>query len=141
MLVFLSASVPSSAGPFGDEMAKCLVRATTPADKSVLVQWMFAFMTLHPEVKQFASVTAAQREALNKRMGDLVVALLSDRCVNESREALKNEGAGTIESSFALLGQVAAQALFTHPDVANGLADFGKAVDGEKLKALLESAK
>lgn len=135
------ASAPSFAGPFADEMAKCLVRAATPADKSVLVQWMFAFMALHPEVKQFSVVSAAQRTALNKSMGDLVVSLLTDRCQAESREALKNEGMGTIESSFALLGQVAAQELFTHPDVANGLSDFGKSIDGEKLKKLIESAK
>jgi len=135
------ATSASFAGPFADEMAKCLVRSTTPADKSMLVQWIVAVMTLHPDVKQFSGATPAQRDALNKQMGELMVSLLTDRCLAESREALKNEGQGTIESSFKVLGQVAAQALFTHPDVAGGLAEFGKAVDEQKLKALLESAK
>jgi hypothetical protein len=131
----------SFAGPFADDMAKCLDRSTTPADKSMLVQWMFAFMTLHPDVRQFASTTAEQRAALNQRMADLVVSLLSERCFKESAEAIKNEGMGVVESSFSLLGQVAAKELFTHPDVAGGLSDFSKKVDGEKLKALFESAK
>ena len=141
LLSLIAVAAPTLAGPFADDMAKCLVRSATPADKSVLVQWMFAFMTLHPEVKQFSVVTPAQRGELNKRMGDLVVSLLTDRCQTETREAIKNEGMGVIESGFSLLGQVAAQELFTHPDVATGLSDFSKAIDGEKLKQLLDSAK
>ena len=137
----LIAATPAISGPFADDMAKCLVRSATPADKSVLVRWLFAFMTLHPEVKQFSTVADAQRSELNKSMGDLVVTLLADRCQAETREAIKNEGMGVIESGFTLLGQVAAQEMFAHPEVANGLADFGKAIDGEKLKKLLDSAK
>jgi hypothetical protein len=141
IVMLLVAAAPSSAGPFADDMAKCLVRATTPADKSALVQWMFATMSLHPEVKQFAQVTADQRATLNKRFGDLIVALLTERCATESKTALKNEGMSVIESSFNLLGQVAAQELFSHADVASGLADFGKLVDAEKLKKLLDDVK
>jgi hypothetical protein len=140
-LSLVVATVPSLAGPFADDMAKCLVRSTTPADKTMLVQWIVVAMTLHPEVKQFSSVTPAQRDTLNRQIGELMISLLTDRCQTESREALKNEGMSTIESSFRVLGQVAAQALFTHPDVVSGMAEFGKAVDGEKMKALIESAK
>jgi hypothetical protein len=134
-------SAGSSAGPFADDMAKCLVRATTADDKTMLVQWMFAMMALHPDVRQLGSIAADQRAALNQRMGDLMVSLLTDRCVAESREALKNEGIGTVESSFNILGQVAAQSLFANPEVAAGIAEFGKLVDGEKLKALMTDAK
>jgi hypothetical protein len=140
-LCFMLATGSSFAGPFADEMAKCLVRSTTPTDKSLLVQWIVAVMTLHPEVEQLSAATPAQRDMLNKQMGELMISLLTDRCLAETREALKNEGTGTIESSFKVLGQVAAQALFGHPAVASGLAEFGKAVDGEKLKALIESAR
>jgi hypothetical protein len=139
--VLALSSAGASAGPFADDMAKCLVRATTAADKTMLVQWMFAMMSLHPDVKQLSSIAADKRAVLNQSMGDLMVALLTDRCVAESREALKNEGASTIESSFNTLGQVAAQSLFANPDVAAGIAEFGKLVDGEKLKALLTDVK
>jgi hypothetical protein len=140
-LCLIVPTVPSLAGPFADDMAKCLVRSATPADKTTLVQWMFAFMTLHPDVKQFASTTVEQRTALNKSMADLMVVLLSERCFKESSEALKNEGMGVIRSSFELLGKVAAQELFSNPAVAEGLSDFGKGVDSERLKPLLESVK
>jgi len=141
VLMVMFASGPSYAGPFADEMAKCLVRATTQEDKTALVQWIFAFMTLHPDVKQYSAVTPAQRDKLNRQVSDLMVALLTDRCVNESREALKNEGMVTIQTSFSVLGQSAVQTLFSNPEVASGLEQFGKMVDGEKLKKLIESAK
>jgi uncharacterized membrane protein (DUF4010 family) len=139
--VLVLSSAGASAGPFGDDMAKCLVRATTAADKSMLVQWMFAVMSLHPDVGQLSSIAPDQRLALNQSMGNLMISLLTDRCAAESREALKNEGISTIESSFNVLGQVAAQSLFSNPDVAAGIAEFGKLVDGEKLKALLTDSK
>ncbi len=132
----LCASAPALAGPSADDMGKCLVNSTTSADKSALVQWMFTTMALHPDVAQFASVSAEERAAANRRFGDLAVDLLTKRCLEESRLAIKNEGMGVIETTFSLLGQVAAQELFANPKVAAGLADFGKLVDDKKLEPL-----
>lgn len=141
VLMLTGAAQPAQAGPFGDELAKCLVRSTTPDDKTALVQWIFAVMGMHPQVRQLTLISPEKRNELNKRMGDLMIALLVDRCGKESREAINNEGMGTIETSFNLLGQVAAKELFTDPQVAAGLEDFSKSIDGQKLKALIDSAK
>jgi hypothetical protein len=141
VLLLAAAVPPAHAGPFGDDLAKCLVRSTTSEDKTSLVQWMFAVMGLHPQVKQFTMVSPEKRNELNKHMADLMVALLVDRCGKESREAIKNEGMVTIQSSFSLLGQVAAQELFTNPDVAAGLEQFSKSIDENRLKSLTEDAK
>jgi hypothetical protein len=140
-VLVLCACAPAYAGPFTDDMGKCLVRSATTEDKSLLVQWMFATMTIHPDVKHMGQVTDAQRAQLNKKMGDLMVALLSERCAKESREAVKNEGMQAVESSFNLLGQVAAQALFTNADVAAGLSEFAKGIDEAKLKGLFDEGK
>jgi hypothetical protein len=141
LILVLSACAPAYAGPFTDDMGKCLVRTATPDDKVLLVQWMFSTMTIHPDVKHMGQVSDAQRAQLNKKMGDLMVALLSERCPKESREAVKNEGMQAVESSFNLLGQVAAQALFTNPDVAAGLSEFAKGIDESKLKKLFDAEK
>jgi hypothetical protein len=69
------------------------------------------------------------------------VALLTDRCANESREALKNEGMGTIESSFGVLGQAAMQEVFKNAEVGAGVAAFSKHLDEKKILSLIESAK
>jgi hypothetical protein len=141
LFLVLLACAPAYPGPFTDDMGKCLVRSATAEDKSLLVQWMFATMTIHPDVKHMGQVTEAQRAQLNKKMGDLMVALLSDRCPKESREAVKNEGMQAVESSFNLLGQVAAQELFTNPDVAAGLSEFAKGIDESKIKNLFDASK
>jgi hypothetical protein len=135
-ILVLCLCAPAYSGPFTDDMGKCLVRSATAEDKTLLVQWMFATMTIHPDVKHMGQVTDAQRAQLNKKMGDLMVALLSERCPKESREAVKNEGMQAVEASFNLLGQVAAQSLFTNPDVAAGLSEFAKGIDEARIKDL-----
>lgn len=131
----------ATAGPFADDMSRCMVRATTAEDRAMLVQWIFAVIALHPDVSKLSAVPAAKRDELNKSMGDLTVALLTDRCAKESREALKNEGMGTIESSFGVLGQAAMQEVFKNTDVAAGVAAFSKHLDEKKIMSLVESAK
>lgn len=51
------------AGPYSDDLGKCLVASTTAADKGALVKWMFATAALHPAVKSVASVTPASAAA------------------------------------------------------------------------------
>src|SRR5258705_7034326 len=54
-------STEAVAGPYSDEMAKCLVRSTTSTEKNGLIKWIFAAAALHPEVKGISSITEAQR--------------------------------------------------------------------------------
>ena len=97
------------AGPFSDDLGKCLVRSTTDADKNYLVKWMFASAALHPAVKSIAAVSDAERTEL---------------------------GPGTLQTSFEILGQVAGRGLFTDPAVARSMASFEDYLDKLKLEAL-----
>ena len=72
------------AGPYGDELAKCLVKSTTDADKTYLVKWLFAAAALHPDVKSIASVSDAQRDELNKNAAKLFERLLTESCRSRS---------------------------------------------------------
>lgn len=130
-------AAPVVAGPYTDDLSKCLVRSTTPEEKSLLVQWMFANMALHPDVKYLARVTPAERARLNQRVAALFESLLTRTCLSEARDAVKNEGPSTFEASFTILGQVAGRDLSAHPQVAAGFAEFAKAVDGPKIEKAL----
>ena len=136
----LCATAPSWSGPYNDSLGKCLVESTTPADKTLLVRWMFAMMALHPDVQAGSSLTPEQRSAISKDAALLFQRLVTETCVKETRAAIKYEGAGTLETSFSLLGQVAARELFTHPKVAEGLAELGKHMDEKKIKELVGTA-
>jgi hypothetical protein len=136
----LCASKLASAGPFADDMAKCLVNSTSAEDRTVLVKWMFGLITLHPDLTAMSSVSSKQREELSKNVGALFQRLLLESCRSQTKQALQNEGPETIQSAFQVLGQVATRGLFTDPHVMGGLKDLAKYVDDEKFKALTASA-
>jgi hypothetical protein len=137
----LTAHAAALAGPYGDELAKCLVKSTTAEDKSMLVQWMFSTMALHPDVKWMAAVSSGQRDKVNESTAKIFETLLTKTCLSETKQAIQYEGGSTIESSFNVLGQVAARELFSHPLVAAGNAEFAKHLDTEAMKKLLETSK
>ncbi len=134
----LTVLVPESvlAGPYSDEMAKCLVKSTSEADKNSLVKWMFAAAALHPAVKSIASVSDAQRGELNKSTAKLFERLITESCRAEAQEAVKYEGPSTIDAGFQVLGQVAARGLFADPSVARNMAELGNHMDKQKIQRI-----
>ena len=135
-LIAMLTSQPVLAGPYSDELADCLVRSTSDADKSYLVTWLFAAAALHPAVSSIASVSDAKRDELNRNAAKIVERLLTESCRSETRNALKHEGSGAFEQSFRVLGQVAGRQLFSDPAVAKSITDFANYLDQQKLKAL-----
>jgi hypothetical protein len=140
-LGLLAAAPALAGGPYGDELAKCMVRSTTQADKTLLVQWMFVMIALHPDVERLANISDADRTDVSKRTAAMVESLLTRSCVSETRDAIKYEGNGALEGSFSVLGQVAARELFSKPEVAKGLAEIGTYLDSDKIKKALEPEK
>ena len=131
---------PVQAGVYTDDLSKCLVRSTTDQQKSTLVEWVFAIAALHPVVKPLSTVSDAQRDGLNKSVADLFTNLLTVSCRQETRDAVKYEGAAAIQSSFSVLGQVAMANLFSNPDVAAGMGGFAKYLDNAKFQGIMEPA-
>lgn len=130
----------ATAGPYSDDLTKCLVGTTTPQDRVALVQWMVSAALLHPAVKPFASVSAEQLDLANKRTADLFLKVLTESCRQESVAVLKYEGLPALQSSFQILGQIAGQELFSSPEVTAGMAGMKKYFDDERLRSLVESA-
>ncbi len=135
--LILLASPAAFAGPYSDEMAKCLVTSTSEADKNFLVKWMFAAAALHPAVKSISSVTDAQRNELNVKTAKLFERLLTESCKKQVQTAIKYEGQSTIESAFQVLGQVAARGLFSDPAVNGFIAQLGNHIDKQKMESVI----
>ena len=142
VLLALAATLPGHAiaGPYADDMGKCLVKSTSPEDRAVLVKWIFSAMTLHPDLAPMASLSTAQRDALTRSAGALFQRLLLESCRTETQAAIQNEGKQTVEYAFQILGQVATRGLFNDPHVTEGLKDLGKSLDEAKMKALFTPA-
>jgi len=108
--------MPALGGMYADEMAKCLVKSTDPADRSVLVRWLFAAGASHPDVVATVSISGSQREDLNRAIA-------------------------AFEAAFQVLGQVAGRELFSHPAVAGSMAEVDKYLDKKKLEGLVDAPK
>ena len=135
-LVLVGTSRFAAAGPFADDMAKCLVNSTSTADRTVLVKWIFSVIALHPDLSAMSSISAKQRDDLSRSAGALFQRLLVESCRSETQKALQNEGKQTIQYAFQILGQVATTGLFNDPHVAEGTKDLAKYLDEDKLKTL-----
>jgi hypothetical protein len=132
--LFLTMS--AQAGPYADDMGRCLVRETGQAERTAIMKWLFAAMALHPEVQSMSTIDAAAREAINRDVGTLFQRLLVESCRSESSLAIKNEGALALQSAFSVLGQVAMRELMANPDVNAGLGELEKYVDQKRIEEL-----
>jgi len=127
------------AGPYSDELAKCLVKSTSEDDRTKLVQWIFAAFSHHPDVKKLSNITDKQAANYNKVTAELFTTLMTDRCKKETKVAVKYEGNATIEQSFSVLGSVAARGLMSHPNVTKFTADLEKYIDTKKYEEIFGS--
>lgn len=137
LFVLLTIVSPAFAGPYSDALAKKLVSSTTPEDKACFVRWMFVAMSLHPDIRGLSSVTAEQRDEVNQTVARLITRILTETCVSEAREAIRNEGPGALENAFNVFGSIAGRDLFTNKEVTAGLAGMIKYCDSKALKETL----
>ncbi|PIR01234.1 MAG: hypothetical protein COV66_02125 [Nitrospinae bacterium CG11_big_fil_rev_8_21_14_0_20_45_15] len=133
IILFNISSSNVIAGPYTDELSKCLVETTTQRDRDVLVKWMFLSFSLHPQLKSMALISDEQRDEGNKNMAGLFTKLLTQTCKEETLKAVTNEGTASLETSFNILGQVAGRELFSDIEVNKGMAGFEKYWDAEKF--------
>jgi hypothetical protein len=131
-----TASLSAHAGPYGDDLSKCLVSSTTDSDKAMLMKWVFSAIALNKEVAPFVNMPAEVRTKVNQDTAGLFMKLLTDTCKKQTQEAFKYEGQAAIGTAFQLLGQVASQGIFSDPAVAAGMTELAKFFDEEKLNAV-----
>ena len=127
---------PTFAGPFSDEMAKCLVSSTNDRDITKLVKWIFRVYGDHPEVSYMVDLSDREKKVIDKDVADLVTRLLSEDCLDESKKAQKYEGDIVFFNAFKILGQTAAQGFNNNPDVMKSINKFVEMIDYEKLDYL-----
>jgi hypothetical protein len=126
---------------WSQELAKCLVKSSSPDDNIVLIKWIFAAVSLHPAVQPLVALTPEQRDDLNKGAAAVFHRLVVVDCRQQTSDAIRYEGQGAFERSFNVLGGAAMRNLMGDPNVAQGLASFGRLfADDEDMKALFKAA-
>jgi hypothetical protein len=136
----LLASAPSGAGPYADDLAKCMVRTSTPADRAEFVKFLFSAMAQHPDVSSMANIPRRQMESTVKASGELIQRLLLQSCRTETQQAIHYEGMEAVFYSYQFYGQAMAAELFGNPIVAAKMKDLNNYLDADKFKAFAEAA-
>jgi len=127
----------SHAGPYADDLSKCLVEKTTREDRNALVRWVFVAASRHPAVASVSDVSDEALAGANEDTAKLFMHLLTESCLDQTRNAIQYEGASTLETSFSVLGQVAAKELFSSPEVGTAIAGLEAFMDEDKLRAIV----
>ena len=124
------------AGPYTDDLSKCLVASTTQNDRVALARWIFIAFSAHPAVAPLSAVKTPDIESANAEVGGLFMKLLTDTCRDKAKMALQYEGPAAMQFSFQALGQVAGMELASNPDVKAKMSGFAKHLDEARLKEL-----
>jgi hypothetical protein len=113
----------------------CLSDSTSGKDRKDLAKWVFLAMAAHPELRnQLAPGTATAMEESSKRVAELIVRLLAQDCVQQTKAILKGSPTSqTFEAAFSRLGQLAMQELMTEQSVQAAMGQFEKYLDKKRL--------
>ncbi len=81
-LMMLGSTQVSLASPTVDQLSQCLVKSTTAADKTAVLQSTFSALAAHPDLKQYSNVSDAQKTQLDKNLAQVMQRILVEQCSN-----------------------------------------------------------
>ncbi len=136
IFIFTILIITLNAGIYTNKLAECMVTNSTKQDIKMLKTWMFFAFAQDPDLKPYNNISSSQKEAINKKMGAYVTALLTEKCKNELKKAVKFEGLQSISKSFEYLGKIAGIAITSTPPVKIFFKEFGKYLDMKKFNSI-----
>lgn len=121
------------AGQAVDQLSECLVKSTTAADKTTVLQWTFTALAQHPELKAFSQVSPEQKTALDKQFAQTLQRILTEQCSTQAQAVIKAEGIQAIGDSFQELGSITGEEILKTPEIKQQLNGVLKYIDLNKL--------
>src|SRR6266700_2824343 len=89
-IAFLATLVPAHGQSQSSSLETCLADHTSGKDRKELARWVFFAISVHPELKQYVNASGpAAAEESSRTMAALVTRLMTDSCLNETKEAMK----------------------------------------------------
>ena len=131
---------PAFAGIFTDDLTRCTVNATTPADRTALMRWTFIVASANPAFANLAVVNETQRQQSFREVGAIFNRLVLHDCRREAVLALRAEGGGALGIAFQTLGELAGREMMNSPASAASAADLDRFLDMEGVAALTREA-
>lgn len=118
------------AGSATNALISCLSDNTTGKDRKDMARWVFAGMSVHPEIKSLSNVTESDRDQLDKTIAALTTKLLADTCKEQAKLALEKEAdQEPFKVAFGVIGKLAMQELMANSEVMSAFTSFAKYID------------
>lgn len=130
--VVLGATQFTLAGPTVDQLSDCLVKSTTATDKTAVLQWTFAALSVHPDLKAY-SVTDEQRTQLDQKLAQTLQRILVEQCSVQAKAVIQAEGLQAVGDSFQELGSITGEEILKNPEVKQQLKGVVRYLDLNKL--------
>ncbi len=121
------------AGPTVDQLSDCLVKATTAADKTTVLQWTFVALSTHPDLKSFSNVNEVQKNQLDQKFAQVVQRVIVDQCAAQTKAVIQAEGIQAVGDSFQELGRATGEEILKNPEVKQQLNGLIRYIDLNKL--------
>ncbi|QPF37391.1 hypothetical protein H0S58_10370 [Acinetobacter sp. TTH0-4] len=131
--VVLGATQFTLAGPTVDQLSDCLVKSTTPTDKTAVLQWTFAALSVHPDLKAYSNVTDEQRTQLDQKLAQTLQRILVEQCSVQAKAVIQAEGLQAVGDSFQELGSITGEEILKNPEVKQQLKGVVRYLDLNKL--------
>ena len=129
----MGATQMASASVTVDNLSNCLVKATTDADKKVVLQWTFVALSAHPDLKAYSQVTNEQKDALDKNLAQVLQRILVDQCSAETKAVIQTDGLQAVGDSFQKLGQETGEQILKTPEIKDQYKGVIRYLDLSKL--------
>ena len=121
------------AGQTVDQLSDCLVKATTATDKTTVLQWTFAALSSHPDLKALSNVTDSQRTELDKKFAQVLQHVIVEQCATQTKAVIQAEGIQAVGDSFQELGRSTGEDIIKNSEVKQQLQGVIRYVDLNKL--------
>jgi hypothetical protein len=138
LLAGLGLAWGASAGPLTDQLSACLADNTTGKDRKEFARWIFAAMSVHPELADLSAASPQAREDASRAMANVAMTLLTERCTALVRAAVMLEGAEALQTSFSTFGRLAMQEVMSDAKVTASVGEFQRFLDRGKIEAIFK---
>lgn len=119
---------------YSDALSQCLTDATTGKDRKDLATWVFVSLSAHPQIKHFASISDAQKQQIDQRMGEIFTRLIAKDCTVQAKQAVVMEGERGLTHAFGILGKLSTQEIMMDTAVEQSLSNFTKYINEDQIE-------
>ena len=129
-----------SAGPFTDNLTRCILVSTDEDDYTKLVNWIFRVVAEHPDIKSDVGDVYSKNQKImaDVNLAEVFTKLLTRECRTESIQAFKYEQDIALFESFKMLGEISMQKMMEDPAVSKSVEEFTKYMDEKAIEELFE---